>query len=487
MAANKRVQRKLDESLRKIEELETSLSDVQEALHRQEDLTKAQASELNEAQARMSEMHEELLDRSTKLLVCNALLQEIAEAVARSAGEVITEADLVPAVQPDGLTPLASRALSTLTNELNSLARLRFASHGQSYYNIGISRTDALLQEEIEVSGRLRAQLWRIKPSLLQRATRDLRDVTSSLDDEKDTPSTSRHTEEGNYARRSTQDLREATAAEEQQLNAKHLLRYYDYRRRNKSSSDVEDEEEDYAADEDAVNNAAGSPSAYGEACPPRGEMSLLDGSPFRPGLGRPFFKHERPVTVVLKRCECGLRRPSLGLFTEGQKIARWCSKCPNKPREAVDVRHKRCECGLSITPIYGLPGQQRKNAKWCAKCPMRPREAVNVASKRCECGQRIGPAFGIPGEGRKDARWCAKCPNKPDNAIDIRSKRCVCGRSQPSFGVPGQDRKGAKWCAKCPGRPESAIDVVHRRRDSQDDESEPEESPAATKKVRED
>ena len=167
------------------------------------------------------------------------------------------------------------------------------------------------------------------------------------------------------------------------------------------------------------------------------------------------------------KRCECGSHRPTFGLpgASSGLKAARWCSQCPSKPNNAVDVRNKQCDCGRH-QPTLGLPGVPGlKAAQWCSQCPSKPKNAVNVVSKRCECGSHR-PTFGLPGRrGLKAARWCSQCPSKPNNAVDVRSKRCECGSHIPTFGPPGAFcRKAARWCSQCPSKPINAVNVVTKR-----------------------
>ena len=65
--------------------------------------------------------------------------------------------------------------------------------------------------------------------------------------------------------------------------------------------------------------------------------------------------------------CECGNAYPSFSLPNEDNR--KWCAKCPNKPKEAIDKIKKLCPCG--ITPLFNLPGQN--GGLWCAKCPNKP------------------------------------------------------------------------------------------------------------------
>ncbi|ABU43899.1 hypothetical protein AR158_C354R [Paramecium bursaria Chlorella virus AR158] len=150
-------------------------------------------------------------------------------------------------------------------------------------------------------------------------------------------------------------------------------------------------------------------------------------------------------VFQMSKKCVCGKTRPYFGL-SGGKPI--WCSKCPEKPKDAINVVNKKCVCGKT-QPQFGLPG---KKPMWCSKCPEKPKDAVNVNAKKCVCG-KTQPQFGLPGQ---KAMWCSKCPEKPKDAISIK-KKCVCGKAHPNFGLPGQK---AMWCSKCPEKPKDAVIV---------------------------
>lgn len=128
------------------------------------------------------------------------------------------------------------------------------------------------------------------------------------------------------------------------------------------------------------------------------------------------------PMRPKRRFCDCGRTRPSLGIPSEGKASARWCSQCPGKPSEAVNVIHRRCCCGRSL-PSLAFPGQSRRDARWCAKCPSKPTNAVDVTSRKCLC-RTTRPTFGFAGEGLKDARWCSRCPGRPSNAISLLKRR---------------------------------------------------------------
>ena len=146
-----------------------------------------------------------------------------------------------------------------------------------------------------------------------------------------------------------------------------------------------------------------------------------------------------------MRICECGAAEPSFGRPGGARKDARWCSKCPSKPANSVNVKCNRCECGAAM-PYFGRLGGKPKDAIWCSKCPSKPAEAVDVVSVRCDCGEARA-SFGKPGGARKDARWCSKCPSKPAEAIDVTNKKCSDAgcMTTAKFGSPGQQ---ASRCA---------------------------------------
>lgn len=189
--------------------------------------------------------------------------------------------------------------------------------------------------------------------------------------------------------------------------------------------------------------------------CPPgAGQVQAYLG---QPGEGLKWCVKCKPANHNIKNaCECGRTKARFGLpehraqATKLNQVLKWCSKCPNKPKKAVDLTAKRCECGAKQASI-GLPGETRRQVRWCASCPNKPPEAIchirGSHKKPCACGANLRPRFGIRGEKPK---WCAKCPGKPANAINLCCKRCVCGTAQPTFLMPGDKAKDARWCAAC-------------------------------------
>jgi hypothetical protein len=121
-----------------------------------------------------------------------------------------------------------------------------------------------------------------------------------------------------------------------------------------------------------------------------------------------------------------------------GDKKARWCLNCPDKPKEAINIVSERCACGLA-QPSFGLPGQSR--AKWCKSCPEKPENSVNVKCKKCACG-RTQPYLGLPGD---KARWCKNCPDKPEEARYVQGKFCLV---ENCYTRVGDKYRG--YCAPC-------------------------------------
>ena len=113
-----------------------------------------------------------------------------------------------------------------------------------------------------------------------------------------------------------------------------------------------------------------------------------------------------RNAIPVAGRCHCGRRKASLGLPDTGPEGAKWCEHCPDKPEGLVTLidhtpakvdspargRYSQpppapvepgpCVCGKE-TATMALPIQLWL-AKWCPHCPERPRNAVNV---KFRCG----------------------------------------------------------------------------------------------------
>lgn len=127
------------------------------------------------------------------------------------------------------------------------------------------------------------------------------------------------------------------------------------------------------------------------------------------------------------KPCQCGKHSPSFGFEDDGKLI--WCSKCPEKPENAINLKeiNRKCQCGKH-RPCFG---EIDCKAEYCAEC--KTKTAVNVVSFLCPCG--IIPSFSLE-DGI--SKWCSQCPDKPENAINLKSKNCFCGKHSSSFGLEG-------------------------------------------------
>lgn len=144
------------------------------------------------------------------------------------------------------------------------------------------------------------------------------------------------------------------------------------------------------------------------------------------------------------------------------KRCAVWCTRCPGKPADAVDVVNRRCDCGRG-RPTFGLPGSGYGGARWCARCPARAAAAVDVVNRKCACGRTV-PSLGRP-DGDGKALWCVNCPDKPPDAVNLRAiPTCACGRQKASYALPGQPRHAAQWCELCPARPADAVNMVIKR-----------------------
>ena len=103
---------------------------------------------------------------------------------------------------------------------------------------------------------------------------------------------------------------------------------------------------------------------------------------PERPPEAVNVYKERRGAT----KCECGRAQPNFGPEGGNYKDAKWCAKC--RPSDAVDIVTKRCKCGKS-KPSFGILADEdvnetktrRRRAQWCSKCPDRPEEAVHLRS----------------------------------------------------------------------------------------------------------
>ncbi len=159
-------------------------------------------------------------------------------------------------------------------------------------------------------------------------------------------------------------------------------------------------------------------------------------------------------VNVTNKKCVCGIAQPSLNVPGGTKPI--WCSACPTKSINAVNVTVKKCVCGFAI-PYFNVPGATKPI--WCSACPTKAVNAVNVKDKKCVCGI-ARPSLNVPGETKPI--WCSACPAKDINAVNVKDKKCVCGIAQPSLNVPGETKP--IWCSVCPTKAINAVNVKAKK-----------------------
>ena len=101
--------------------------------------------------------------------------------------------------------------------------------------------------------------------------------------------------------------------------------------------------------------------------------------------------------------------KPNLGEHS-GRAVS--CKQC-KRPEEMVTVKNKRCLCGKAAQCYYGEAGGKAVCCKHC-KTP----EMVDVKHKRCRCGMRQ-PSFG---EAGCKAVCCKQC--KAPEMVFLKSKR---------------------------------------------------------------
>ena len=88
---------------------------------------------------------------------------------------------------------------------------------------------------------------------------------------------------------------------------------------------------------------------------------------------------------IVSKRCEghrqgapCTTTKPRFDYPEKKPTEARYCALC--KKEGMVNVKSRKCECGAATDPRFGLAGEA---TKWCSKCPNKPPEAINKKLKK--------------------------------------------------------------------------------------------------------
>jgi hypothetical protein len=150
------------------------------------------------------------------------------------------------------------------------------------------------------------------------------------------------------------------------------------------------------------------------------------------------------------KLCDCPLKKRA-NYNLPGQYASKWCFNCPDKPVNAVDVRHKKCLCGKH-RPSFNLPN--KTIAIWCAECKLD--NAIDVINPKCICGKHT-PRFSS--SIKTKPIWFSVCPDKPKEAINIVDILCKCGK-YANYNLPGKTKP--IWCVSCPDKPIGAVDVKH-------------------------
>eukprot|EP00193_Tetraselmis_chui_P007072 CAMPEP_0177765878 /NCGR_PEP_ID=MMETSP0491_2-20121128/8221_1 /TAXON_ID=63592 /ORGANISM="Tetraselmis chuii, Strain PLY429" /LENGTH=372 /DNA_ID=CAMNT_0019282245 /DNA_START=121 /DNA_END=1240 /DNA_ORIENTATION=+ len=203
--------------------------------------------------------------------------------------------------------------------------------------------------------------------------------------------------------------------------------------------------------------------------CPsrPPGAVNVVDVAP------SPVALQAAQEVEADRTCMCGKGKATLALPIQ-PKGARWCTECPDRPRNAIPVAG-RCVCGRRKATL-GAESDGPRGAKWCEFCPSKPDWAISVVDKSVEGAEKSTALASQAAAERRStpptvcacgkttaslalpiqlwlAKWCPDCPQKPRNVVDIAA-RCECGRRKASLGLPGE---GLKWCAVCPNKPEAA------------------------------
>jgi len=155
-------------------------------------------------------------------------------------------------------------------------------------------------------------------------------------------------------------------------------------------------------------------------------------------------------VDVVNKMCECGTSLPSFGI--QGTKDRLWCKLC--KKEGAVDMSNGLCECNVMAKPYFGLPGDHPKDARWCSRCPSKPSNAINIVDRKCKCNKvaTFGFSGGIsecctncklPGMLYGPRRKCSECTQLALYGESTR-KRCE------EHKEPGDFNLVERKCVSC-------------------------------------
>jgi hypothetical protein len=161
------------------------------------------------------------------------------------------------------------------------------------------------------------------------------------------------------------------------------------------------------------------------------------------------IHKKDGMINKEAKRCKCGKSTgPCYGIISD--KNAKYCSYC--KEEGMVDIKNPKCVCG-TLHPAFNFPN--KKKGKYCSKC--KEEGMIDFIRKRCKCKKVSYPMFGFPND--KKATCCTEC--KEEGMIDIKNKRCFCKKStRPIYA--NEDEKVPTHCAKC--KEEDMINVYTKK-----------------------
>ncbi len=116
------------------------------------------------------------------------------------------------------------------------------------------------------------------------------------------------------------------------------------------------------------------------------------------------------------------------------------------------EMKHKSlfCKCNSGSMPIYSINIETKPEN--CFKC--KTDNMINIYSKKCKCGKSLKPIYGLKGS---KPECCLNC--KDNDMIDVSHKLCECG-NRPSFSEP--NKKVATHCLKC--KTDIMINILKKR-----------------------
>jgi len=106
--------------------------------------------------------------------------------------------------------------------------------------------------------------------------------------------------------------------------------------------------------------------------------------------------------------------------------------------RSADHDGHRGCQCGASDVAVFALPGQPN-STRWCSKCPSKPRRAVNVDVKRCKCGSST-PCYGLAEEEPPVATYLP-----PPHTLGCLLRLCIWDCENLTPPPEGEGKRGSQ------------------------------------------